>query len=58
METEAELRRLREENTELKKRIADLNSVEAAKKKAESRTEQLEQKVVDMLLDGAFVVED
>lgn len=45
MEHEAELQRLREENADLKKRINDFSNVENAKKKAETRIEQLEQKV-------------
>lgn len=45
MEHEAELQRLREENTELKKRVNDFSTVEHAKKKLETKVEQLEQKV-------------
>lgn len=44
-EQELELQRLRGENAELKKRVADSSPLEAAKKKAEARAEQLEQKV-------------
>ncbi|KAF7428227.1 hypothetical protein PC9H_007448 [Pleurotus ostreatus] len=43
-EQELELQRLREENAELKKRVADSSPLESAKKKAEARAEQLEQK--------------
>ena len=42
---EADLRRAREENTELRKRLNEVSSLEAAKKKADLRVEQLEQKV-------------
>jgi homeobox protein cut-like len=45
LESEAELQRLREENAGLRKRVNEFSSVENAKKKAEARTEQLEQKV-------------
>lgn len=44
-ELEAELQRAREENAELRKRINEVSSLENAKKKAEARVEQLEQKV-------------
>lgn len=44
MEHEEELQRLREENSELKKRVADFSVVEAAKKKLDAKVEQLEQK--------------
>lgn len=44
-ELEGELRRLREENSELKKQLKDIPSLESAKKKADARVEQLEQKV-------------
>ena len=42
---EADLRRAREENAELRKRLNEVSSLEAAKKKADLRVEQLEQKV-------------
>lgn len=45
MEHEAELRRLREENADLKKRINDFSAVENAKRKLETKVEQLDQKV-------------
>jgi len=45
LEQEAELRRLREENLELKKKVADFSSVESAKKRLEAKVEQLEQRV-------------
>ncbi|KAI0063715.1 hypothetical protein BV25DRAFT_1824286 [Artomyces pyxidatus] len=44
-ELEEELQRVRNENAELQKRLADLASVEAAKKKAEVKAEQLEEKM-------------
>lgn len=42
---EAELSRLREENAELKKQVAEGGSAEDKRKKAEARVEQLEAKV-------------
>lgn len=42
---EAELSRLREENAELKKQVAEGSSSDDKRKKAESRVEQLEAKV-------------
>ncbi|KAG6833536.1 hypothetical protein H0H87_005187 [Tephrocybe sp. NHM501043] len=49
LEGEAELRRLREENAELRKRVNDFSSVESAKKKVDAKVEQLEQKMDDMI---------
>lgn len=49
-EQELELQRLREENAELKKRVADSSPLEAAKKKAEARAEQLEQKASNVAI--------
>ncbi|KAF8348313.1 CASP C terminal-domain-containing protein [Amanita rubescens] len=48
-EHEAELQRLREENTELRKRISDVASVESNKRKLEVKVEQLEHKMEDMI---------
>ena len=42
---ETEVQRLREENADLRKRLNESSSLETAKKKAEVRVEQLEQKV-------------
>jgi len=42
---ESELSRLREENAELKKQVAESSSADDKRKKAESRVEQLEAKV-------------
>lgn len=44
-ELELELRRSREENTDLRKRLNEVSSLESAKKKVDARVEQLEQKV-------------
>jgi homeobox protein cut-like len=44
-ELEVELQRLRQENAELKRRNAEIASLEAARKKAEDRAEDLEAKV-------------
>ncbi|KAF8200663.1 CASP C terminal-domain-containing protein [Pholiota molesta] len=51
MEHEAELQRLREENSELKKRVNDFGTVENAKKKLETKVEQLEQKMDTLIQD-------
>lgn len=45
LEVEAELRRLREEHIDLRKRVTEFSAVETSKKKLESKVEQLEQKV-------------
>jgi homeobox protein cut-like len=42
---EAELQHVKAENAELERRVSELASMDAAKKKAESRAEQLEEKV-------------
>lgn len=42
---EEEVQRLRNENTDLKKRASELTSVENARKKAELKVDQLEEKV-------------
>jgi homeobox protein cut-like len=42
---ESELGRLREENGDLKKRVTELGGVEDRRKKAENRSEQLEERV-------------
>ncbi len=42
---EHELQRYREENAELKKRVSETSNIEAAKKKVDSKLEQLEAKV-------------
>jgi homeobox protein cut-like len=41
---EDELQRVKAENAELQRRVSELANIEAAKKKAESRAEQLEEK--------------
>ncbi|KAG7098747.1 hypothetical protein E1B28_000657 [Marasmius oreades] len=46
---ELELKRVREENAELSRRVIDLSNVEAAKKKAEAKVEQLEQKMEELI---------
>lgn len=43
-ELEAELRRMRDENADLRKRLNEVSSLEAAKKKADAKIEQLETK--------------
>ena len=42
---EDELQRVKAENAELQRRVSELANVDSAKKKAESRAEQLEEKV-------------
>ncbi|KAF8070611.1 CASP C terminal-domain-containing protein [Lyophyllum atratum] len=49
LEVEVELRRLREENAELRRRVSDFSVVENAKKKADAKVEQLEQKMEEMI---------
>lgn len=44
-ELEAEMQRLRDENADLRKQLNESSPLEASKKKAEARVEQLEQKV-------------
>ncbi|KAE9411276.1 hypothetical protein BT96DRAFT_930417 [Gymnopus androsaceus JB14] len=46
---EAELRKARDENAELRKRGNELSNVEAARKKAETKAEQVEQKMEEMI---------
>ena len=41
---EDELQRVKADNAELQRRVSELASIEAAKKKAETRAEQLEEK--------------
>ncbi|KAJ7703003.1 CASP C terminal-domain-containing protein [Mycena rosella] len=48
---ESELKRLREENIDLRKRVSDFSAVEAAKKKVELKVEQLELKMEEMILE-------
>ncbi|KAG6837511.1 hypothetical protein H0H93_008436 [Arthromyces matolae] len=44
LEVEVELRRFREENADLRKRVNEFSSIESAKKKLDFKVEQLEQK--------------
>ncbi|KAI0697242.1 CASP C terminal-domain-containing protein [Cytidiella melzeri] len=48
-EQESELQRLREENADLRKRLSESSSLETAKRKAESRVEQLEQRMDELI---------
>ncbi|KAI0780119.1 CASP C terminal-domain-containing protein [Fomes fomentarius] len=48
-ELEADLQDAREENAELRKRLNEVSSLESAKKKADSRIEQLEQKMDELI---------
>ena len=50
-ELETELQRMKEENAELRKRLNETSVLESAKKKAEARAEQLEQRVSHIMLD-------
>ncbi|RDB24925.1 Protein CASP [Hypsizygus marmoreus] len=58
LEVEAELRRLRDENAELKKRVSELATIENAKKKSDARVEQLEQKMEDMIQEKVLQKEN
>ncbi|TFK25166.1 hypothetical protein FA15DRAFT_737942 [Coprinopsis marcescibilis] len=49
LEQESELKRLREENTEMKKRISELSSLESSKKKLDIKVEQLENKMEEFI---------
>jgi hypothetical protein len=42
---DAELQRLRDDNADLRRRVGEFANIEAAKKKADARVEQLEQRV-------------
>lgn len=46
---EAEMARLKEENADLKKQVAEASTVEDKRKKAEQRAEQLEAKMDDLI---------
>ncbi|KAJ3550102.1 hypothetical protein NM688_g5108 [Phlebia brevispora] len=46
---EAELQRLRDENADMRKRLNEISALESAKKKAEGRAEQLEQKMDELI---------
>jgi homeobox protein cut-like len=46
---ELEMARLREENADLRRRIGETSALEAAKKRADARAEQLEEKVCGAL---------
>ncbi|GBE81022.1 CASP C terminal-domain-containing protein [Sparassis latifolia] len=50
-ELETELQRVREENAELRRRINEFVPLETAKKKADARVEQLEQRMEDLIRD-------
>ncbi|KAF5380342.1 hypothetical protein D9615_004565 [Tricholomella constricta] len=58
LEMEAELRRLREDNVELRKRVSDFSVVENAKKKSDARVEQLEQKMEEMIQEKVLQKEN
>jgi homeobox protein cut-like len=53
-ELESEMQRMREENAELRKRLGESSSLEAAKKKAEAKAEQLQQKVCSVVCISRF----
>lgn len=42
---EAELQRIRDDNADLRRRVAEISALEAAAKRAEARAELLEEKV-------------
>lgn len=49
-ELQKELRQIREENTDLKRQVGELSSVEAVAKKAEAKAEAIAEKVSTHLL--------
>lgn len=53
-ELEIELQRTKDENAELRKRLSETSSLEASKKKAEARAEQLEQRVRAAVFDSSL----
>ena len=53
---EVELQKLRDENADLRKRLNETYSLESAKKKAETRVEQLEQRASIMKLNALVLV--
>ena len=53
---EVELQKLRDENADLRKRLNETSSLESAKKKAETRVEQLEQRASIMKLNALVLV--
>ena len=55
---QSELQRLRDDNAELKRRLADLPSLEASRKTAEARADQLEEKMEDMLRERVTAKEN
>ncbi|KAI0823762.1 CASP C terminal-domain-containing protein [Trametes gibbosa] len=57
-ELELELQRSREENIELRKRLGEVSSLESAKKKADARVEQLEQKMEDLIQEKVIQKEN
>lgn len=52
---EVEVQRLREENAELRRKNNEISSLEAAKKRAETKVEGLEQKVRPLVISPAWV---
>ncbi|KAI0930469.1 hypothetical protein AcW1_009144 [Taiwanofungus camphoratus] len=57
-ELEVELQRVRDENVELRRRVNETSSLEAAKKKVDARIEQLEQKMEDMIQEKVIQKEN
>lgn len=54
-ELEVELQRMRDENAELRKRLNEVSSLEASKKKADAKVEQLETKVRTIVSTRIFL---
>lgn len=46
-----EVKRLKSENADMKKRVGEISSLEGGKKKAEAMVDVLEQKMDDMILE-------
>ncbi|CCM01147.1 uncharacterized protein FIBRA_03195 [Fibroporia radiculosa] len=57
-ELEVELQRIRDENAELRKRLNEASALEAAKKKTDTRIEQLEQKMEEMIQERVIQKEN
>ncbi|KAH7108574.1 CASP C terminal-domain-containing protein [Auriculariales sp. MPI-PUGE-AT-0066] len=55
---QSELQRLREDNADLKRRLTDVPSLETARKNAETRADQLEEKMEEMLRERVAAKEN
>ncbi|KAH8119090.1 CASP C terminal-domain-containing protein [Phellopilus nigrolimitatus] len=55
---ETEVARLREENASLHRKVTDLSSIEAAKKKADAKAQQIEDRMEDMISERVLQKEN